>query len=53
MVSEAATNNNEAVQNEWGQICSQLKQEVGEKAFDSWLKPLSVSSFSSGVNRRS
>ena len=49
MVSEAATNNNEAVQNEWGQICSQLKQEVGEKAFDSWLKPLSVSSFSSGV----
>ncbi len=49
MVSEAATNNNEAVQNEWGQICSQLRQEVGEKAFDSWLKPLSISSFSSGI----
>lgn len=49
MAGEAITTNNEDVQNEWGQICSQLKQEVGEKAFDSWLKPLSISSFSSGV----
>ena len=49
MVSESATNNNEAVQDEWGQICLQLKQEVGEKAFDSWLKPLSISSFASGI----
>ena len=49
MASEAININNEEVQNEWGQICSQLKQEVGEKAFDSWLKPLSISSFSGGV----
>ena len=49
MTSEAIKINNETVQNEWGQICSQLKQEVGEKAFDSWLKPLSVSSFNSGI----
>ena len=49
MSDEAIRNDYDAVQNEWGQICSQLKQEVGEKAFDSWLKPLSISSFSSGV----
>ena len=49
MASEAIKINNETVQNEWGQICSQLKQEVGEKAFDSWLKPLSISSFNGGI----
>ena len=49
MAGEALQNNYDEVQNEWGQICSQLRQEVGEKAFDSWLKPLSISSFSSGV----
>lgn len=49
MAGEAISNNYDDVQNEWGQICSQLRQEVGEKAFDSWLKPLSISSFSSGV----
>lgn len=42
-------NNEDAVRNEWGQICNQLKDEVGEKAFDSWLKPLSVGSFANGV----
>ena len=49
MAGEAVNNNYDDVQTEWGEICSQLKQEVGEKAFDSWLKPLSISSFSSGV----
>lgn len=49
MAGEAMNNKYDDVQNEWGQICSQLRQEVGEKAFDSWLKPLSISSFSSGV----
>ncbi|MBR1648507.1 MAG: chromosomal replication initiator protein DnaA [Alphaproteobacteria bacterium] len=49
MAGEAIQNNYDAVQDEWGEICSQLKQEVGEKAFDSWLKPLSISSFNSGV----
>ena len=42
-------NNEDAVRNEWGQICSQLKTEVGEKAFNSWLRPLSVGSFSNGI----
>lgn len=49
MADEALQNDYDAVQNEWGQICSRLKQEVGEKDFDSWLKPLSIGSFSSGV----
>ena len=39
----------EAVQDQWGQICSQLKIEVGETAFDSWLKPLTLGSFNDGV----
>ncbi len=49
MAGEAIQNDFGTVQDEWGQICSQLKLELGEKAFDSWLKPLSISSFSSGV----
>ena len=49
MAEEAITNNETSVQDEWGQICSQLKLEFGETAFDSWLKPLSVGSFSDGV----
>lgn len=49
MSSEAIQNNYDLIQDEWGQICSQLKQEVGEKAFDIWLKPLNIGSFSSGV----
>jgi len=50
MAVEARKNNNEdAVQNEWGQICSQLKAEIGEKAYDSWLKPLSIGAFTNGI----
>ena len=48
MAEEAIINNN-SVQDQWGQICSQLKTEVGETAFDSWLKPLTLGSFSDGV----
>ncbi len=40
---------NSSVQDQWGQICSQLKNEVGETAFDSWLKPLTLGSFNNGV----
>ncbi len=49
MPGEAIMNNEDNVRNEWGQICSQLKTEVGEKAFNSWLKPLSIRSFSNGI----
>lgn len=49
MAEEAINNNNDSVQNQWGQICSQLKVEVGETAFDSWLKPLTLGSFNEGI----
>ena len=49
MAEEAIKKNDKAVQDEWGQICSQLKMEFGETAFDSWLKPLSVGTYSNGV----
>ena len=48
MAEEAMINDN-SVQDQWGQICSQLKNEVGDTAFESWLKPLSIGSFSDGV----
>lgn len=49
MAEEARKNNDNSVQDEWGQICSQLKMEFGETAFDSWLKPLSVGQYNNGV----
>ena len=49
MAEEAIMNNEVSVQDQWGQICSQLKMEFGETAFDSWLKPLSVGSFNDGI----
>jgi len=33
-----------SVEEQWNQICSQLKNEVGERDFDSWLKPLTPAS---------
>ncbi len=48
-MAEEAINNNISVHEQWGQICSQLKLEFGETAFDSWLKPLSIGSFNDGV----
>ena len=49
MAAEALKNNDGSVQDEWGQICNQLKMEFGETAFDSWLKPLSVGNYENGV----
>ncbi len=48
-MAEEATINDNSVQDQWGQICSQLKTEVGDTAFENWLKPLSLGSFSDGV----
>ena len=48
-MAEEAINNNSSVSDQWGQICSQLKTEVGETAFDSWLKPLTPGSFNDGT----
>ena len=49
MAEEALKNNDGSVQDEWGQVCNQLKMEFGETAFDSWLKPLSIGSYSNGI----
>ena len=46
---EAIYNEDVSINEQWNEICSQLKMEFGETAFDSWLKPLSVSSFDNGV----
>ena len=48
-MAEEAINTSSVVQDEWGQICSQLKTEVGDTAFESWLKPLTPGSFNDGV----
>ncbi len=49
MAEEAINNEEFSINDQWNQICSQLKMEFGETAFDSWLKPLSISSFDDGV----
>ena len=49
MAEEALLDTENSVQDQWGQICSQLKGEVGETAFESWLKPLTPGSFNNGV----
>lgn len=48
-MAEEAIITDTSVQDQWGQICNQLKTEVGDTAFESWLKPLSIGSFSDGV----
>ena len=48
-MTEEAIVNDAAVLDQWGQICDQLKIEIGETAFDSWLKPLTIGSFNNGV----
>ncbi len=49
MAEEAFANEIRSIDTQWSQICSQLKMEFGETAFDSWLKPLTVGEFDNGV----
>ena len=50
MAEKAIINDNsESVQDQWGQICGQLKTEFGENAYDSWLKPLTLGTFNDGI----
>ena len=49
MAEEAIYNNEISINDQWEEICKQLKMEFGETAFDSWLKPLSVDSLHNGV----
>ena len=48
-MAEEAIDTTNSVQDQWGQICNQLKVEVGETAFDSWLKPLTPGVLADGV----
>lgn len=48
-MAEKGLNKENSVHEQWGQICSQLRVEVGDTAFDSWLKPLTPGAFSDGV----
>lgn len=48
-MAEEAIVNDTSVLDQWGQICEQLRVEVGETAFDSWLKPLTIGSFNDGT----
>lgn len=48
-MSELKLNKVKSVDTQWGQICSQLRDEVGDTAFDSWLKPLTLGSFNEGT----
>ena len=49
MTEEALVSENRSIDLQWEQICSQLKMEFGETAFDSWLKPLTVGDFNEGI----
>jgi chromosomal replication initiator protein len=51
MAEEAIKNENLSINDQWEEVCGQLKMEFGQTAFDSWLKPLCVSSFADGVMR--
>ena len=48
-MAEEAIVNDTSVLDQWGQICDQLKVEIGEIAFDSWVKPLTIGSFNEGT----
>ncbi|MDR1026224.1 MAG: chromosomal replication initiator protein DnaA [Lactobacillus sp.] len=48
-MAEEAVNRDVTVHDQWGQICSQLKTEVGDTAFDSWLKPLTPGTINNGT----
>ena len=48
-MTEEAIVSDSSVLDQWSQICDQLRTEVGDTAFDSWLKPLTIGSFSNGT----
>ena len=49
MAEEALVSEERTIDVQWEQICSQLKMEFGETAFDSWLKPLTIGDLTNGV----
>lgn len=49
MAEEAICSEDLSINDQWNEVCNQLRMEFGATAFDSWLKPLSVSSLNNGV----
>jgi len=49
MAEEALYKDESDMSSQWEEICGQLKMEFGETAYNSWLKPLKISSFDNGV----
>ena len=46
MVNQVVSND---IQEQWKEILSRLRTEVGETAFQSWLRPMRVRNFDSGI----
>ncbi len=51
MAEEAIKKEDLSINDQWEEVCGQLKMEFGHTAFDSWLKPLCVISFDDGIMR--
>jgi chromosomal replication initiator protein len=45
---EEIINNNENLKQQWEQLCTQLKNELGEVNFESWIKPMSPGDIKNG-----
>jgi chromosomal replication initiator protein len=45
------TYNREAISAQWGEVCAKMRLEMGDTAFQSWLKPISVQHIDNGSVR--
>jgi len=43
--------NREAISAQWGEVCAKMRLEMGDAAFQSWLKPISVHNIDNGSVR--
>ena len=50
MANEEAEETNES---NWSEVCENLRSEIGEAAFQSWIKPMTVRSVADGAARLS
>ena len=39
------------LENEWGSVSESMRGKIGEAAFQSWIKPITISGLESGVLR--
>lgn len=43
--------NREEINAQWGEVCAKMRLEMGDAAFQSWLKPISVHNIDNGIVR--